>query len=92
MISSVLPTRHDHIHIQPAIELTGDEDCREITGRLTMNDVTKICFLERQTEQRTGDHPGWRAEAWAGIDGHTTPLASDFNVDCLWRRTWARSN
>ena len=59
------------------IEVTGDTTAN-ITGDLTMNDVTKSVVLDA-TLNKAGPHP--RAEKdWAGFDATATLLRSDFGL------------
>lgn len=60
-----------------AIEITGDNTAN-ITGDLTMNDITKSVVLDAKLNQ-TGDHPQ-AGKPWAGFDATTTLLRSDFGV------------
>ncbi|MDW3183900.1 YceI family protein [Roseobacter sp.] len=60
-----------------AIEVTG-EDTAQITGDLTMNDVTKSVTLDAVLNQ-TGDHPQ-AGKPWAGFDATATVLRSDFGL------------
>ncbi len=60
-----------------AIEITGDNTA-EITGDLTMNDVTKSVVLDAVLNQ-TGVHPMANKD-WAGFDATTTLLRSDFGL------------
>ncbi|MFK7881091.1 YceI family protein [Roseobacter sp.] len=59
------------------IEVTGDNTA-QITGDLTMNDVTQSVVLDAKLNQ-TGDHPQ-AGKPWAGFDATTTVLRSDFNL------------
>ena len=59
------------------IEVTGDGTA-DITGDLTMNDVTMPVTLAATLNQ-VGDHP-MENQPWAGFDASTTILRSDFNV------------
>ncbi len=59
------------------IEVTG-ENTANITGDLTMNDVTKSVVLETKLNQM-GDNP-MSQTPWLGFDATTTLLRSDFNV------------
>ncbi|MBB3994709.1 polyisoprenoid-binding protein YceI [Sulfitobacter undariae] len=61
-----------------AIEVTG-ENTANITGDLTMNDITKSVVLDAKLNQ-TGDHP-MQGKPWAGFDATTTLLRSEFGVD-----------
>ncbi|MGZ2257619.1 YceI family protein [Roseobacter sp. A03A-229] len=63
-----------------AIEVTG-EDTAQITGDLTMNDVTKSVVLDAVLNQ-TGTHPMANKE-WAGFDATTTLLRSDFGLGAI---------
>jgi polyisoprenoid-binding protein YceI len=59
------------------IEVTGDTTAN-ITGDLTMNDLTKSVVLDA-TLNKAGQHP--RAEKdWAGFDATATLLRSDFGL------------
>jgi len=60
-----------------SIEVTGDGTA-QITGNLTMNDVTKEVVLDAVLNQ-TGTHP-MANKAWAGFDATTTLLRSDFGL------------
>lgn len=60
-----------------AIEVTGD-DTANITGDLTVNDVTKSVVLDAKLNQ-VGDHPQ-AGKPWAGFDATTTILRSDFEL------------
>ncbi|MFP7672821.1 YceI family protein [Marivita sp. S0852] len=60
-----------------AIEVTG-EGTANITGDLTLNDVTKPVTLAASLNQ-LGDHP-MENKPWAGFDATTTILRSDFNL------------
>ncbi|MEO0358575.1 MAG: YceI family protein [Pseudomonadota bacterium] len=59
------------------IEVTGDATAN-ITGELTMNDVTKSVVLETTLNQ-AGDNP-MSGAPWIGFDATTTILRSDFGV------------
>lgn len=59
------------------INVTGD-DTAEITGDLTINDVTKSVVLDA-TLNKTGEHP-MAGKAWAGFDATTTLLRSDYGL------------
>ncbi|WP_299206654.1 YceI family protein [uncultured Tateyamaria sp.] len=59
------------------IELTGD-DTAQITGDLTMNDVTKSVVLDATLNQ-AGANP-LNQKDWAGFNATTTLLRSDFNL------------
>lgn len=61
-----------------AIEVTG-EDTANITGDLTMNDITKSVVLDAKLNQM-GDNP-MAGKPWLGFDATTTLLRSDFDVD-----------
>ncbi|SEM44426.1 Polyisoprenoid-binding protein YceI [Loktanella fryxellensis] len=60
-----------------AIEVTG-ENTANITGDLSMNDVTKSVVLEATLNQ-AGEHP-MEGKPWVGFDATTTLLRSDFGV------------
>ncbi|MEM6940541.1 MAG: YceI family protein [Pseudomonadota bacterium] len=60
-----------------AIEVTG-EDTAQITGDLTMNDITKSVTLDA-TLNKVGDHP-MAGKPWMGFNATTTLLRSDFGV------------
>ncbi len=60
-----------------AIEVTGEGQAN-ITGDLTINDVTKSVVLDAKLNQ-IGTHPS-AGKPWAGFDGTTTLLRSDFNL------------
>lgn len=60
-----------------SIEVTG-EDTAQITGDLTMNDVTKSVVLDTTLNQK-GEHP-MQNKPWLGFDASTTLLRSDFGV------------
>ncbi len=60
-----------------AIEVTG-ETTAKITGDLEMNGVTKSVVLDAVLNQ-TGDHP-MEGKAWAGFDGTTTLIRSEFGL------------
>ena len=60
-----------------SIEVTG-ENTANITGNLTMNDVTQEVVLET-TLNNQGMHPQ-QNRPWLGFDATTTVLRSDFNV------------
>ena len=60
-----------------SIEVTG-ENTANITGDLTMNDVTKSVVLDAVLNQ-VGDHPQ-AGKPWAGFDAKTTLLRSDFDL------------
>lgn len=60
-----------------SIEVTG-EGTANITGDLTMNDITKSVVLDA-TLNKAGDHPQ-AGKPWAGFDATTTILRSDFGV------------
>lgn len=60
-----------------SIEVTG-EDTAQITGDLTMNDVTKSVVLDTTLNQM-GEHP-MQNKPWLGFDATTTLLRSDFGV------------
>lgn len=60
-----------------SIAVTG-EDTADITGDLTMNDVTKSVVLNAVLNQ-TGMHPQAGKE-WAGFDATNTLLRSDFGL------------
>ncbi len=60
-----------------SIEVTG-ENTANITGDLTMNDVTKSVVLDAVLNQ-VGDHPQ-AGKPWAGFDAQTTLLRSDFDL------------
>jgi polyisoprenoid-binding protein YceI len=59
------------------IEVTG-ETTAQITGDLTINDVTKPVVLDAILNQ-SGDHP-MAGKPWAGFDASATVLRSDFNL------------
>lgn len=59
------------------IEVTG-EDSAQITGDLTMNDVTKSVVLDT-TLSKQAEHP-MENKPWLGFDATTTLLRSDFGV------------
>lgn len=61
-----------------AIEVTG-EGTANITGDLTMNDITKSVVLDAVLN-KVDTHPMANKE-WAGFDATTTLLRSDFGVD-----------
>lgn len=61
-----------------SIEVTG-EDTANITGDLTMNDVTKSVVLAANLNQAS-EHP-MANKPWAGFNATTTLLRSDFGVD-----------
>lgn len=61
-----------------AIEVTG-EDTANITGDLTMNDVTKSVVLDAKLT-KADNHP-MQNKPWAGFNATTTLLRSDFGVD-----------
>ena len=60
-----------------AIEVTG-ENTANISGDLTVNEITKPVTLEANLNQ-LGDHP-MANQPWAGFSATTTILRSDFNV------------
>lgn len=60
-----------------SIEVTG-EGTANITGDLTMNDVTKSVVLATNLNQ-LAEHP-MQKKPWAGFNATTTLLRSDFNV------------
>jgi len=60
-----------------SIEVTG-EDTAQITGDLTMNDMTKSVVLDTRLNQKA-DHP-MQNKPWLGFDATTTLLRSDFGV------------
>jgi polyisoprenoid-binding protein YceI len=60
-----------------SIEVTG-EDTAQITGDLTMNDVTKSVVLDTTLNQKA-DHP-MQNKPWLGFDATTTLLRSDYGV------------
>ncbi|WP_299559776.1 YceI family protein [uncultured Sulfitobacter sp.] len=60
-----------------AIEVTGD-DTAEITGDLTINDVTKSVVLDATLNQ-AADNP-MANKPWAGFDATTTLLRSDYDL------------
>ena len=57
--------------------MTG-ETTAQITGDLTINDVTKPVVLDAILNQ-SGDHP-MAGKPWAGFDASATVLRSDFNL------------
>ncbi|MFO7758141.1 MAG: YceI family protein [Roseovarius sp.] len=59
------------------IEVTG-EDSAQITGDLTMNDVTKSVVLDTTLTQQA-EHP-MENKPWLGFEATTTLLRSDFGV------------
>jgi len=59
------------------IEVTGDTTA-QITGDLTINNVTKPVVLDAVLNQ-SGDHP-MAGKPWAGFDASATVLRSDFNL------------
>ena len=59
------------------IEVTGDGTAN-ITGDLTMNDVTKSVVLAA-TLNKVDNHP-MANKPWAGFDATLTLLRSDFNL------------
>lgn len=63
-----------------AINVTG-EDTAEITGDLTINDVTKSVTLDA-TLNAAGEFPFGEMQGtpWAGFDATTTILRSDYNL------------
>lgn len=61
-----------------AIEVTG-EGTANITGDLTMNDVTKSVVLA-STLNKVSEHP-MAKKPWAGFNATTTLLRSDFGVE-----------
>ncbi|MFN2305588.1 MAG: YceI family protein [Paracoccaceae bacterium] len=60
------------------INVTG-ENTAEITGELTMNDITQVVTLETTLNQ-AGEHP-MEGKPWLGFDATTTVLRSDFGMD-----------
>ncbi|MEM1076819.1 MAG: YceI family protein [Pseudomonadota bacterium] len=60
-----------------SIEVTG-ENTANITGDLTINDVTKSVVLDAVLNQ-TGTHPMANQE-WAGFDATTTLIRSEFGL------------
>jgi polyisoprenoid-binding protein YceI len=60
-----------------SIEVTGD-GAANITGDLTMNDVTKSVVLDA-TLNKMGAHPQSQKD-WAGFDATATLLRSDFGL------------
>ena len=60
-----------------AVEVTG-EGTANITGDLTLNDVTKSVVLAAKLNQ-VGDHP-MEGKPWAGFDATVTLLRSDYNL------------
>lgn len=60
-----------------SIEVTG-ETTANITGDLTVNDVTKSVVLDA-TLNKVGPHPESQKE-WAGFDATTTLVRSDFGL------------
>ncbi|KIN72084.1 YceI family protein [Sulfitobacter guttiformis] len=61
-----------------SIEVTGDNTAN-ITGDLTMNDITKSVVLAANLNQAS-EHP-MANKPWAGFNATTTLLRSDFGVD-----------
>ncbi|MCA1776135.1 MAG: YceI family protein [Loktanella sp.] len=60
------------------INVTG-ENTAEITGELTMNDITQVVTLDTTLNQ-AGEHP-MEGKPWLGFDATTTVLRSDFGMD-----------
>ncbi len=60
-----------------AIEVTGDNTA-DITGDLTINDVTKSVVLDAKLNQ-VGQNP-LNGKDWAGFDATTVVKRSDFNL------------
>lgn len=60
------------------INVTG-ENTAEITGELTMNDITQVVTLDTTLNQ-AGEHP-MEGKPWLGFDATTTALRSDFGMD-----------
>lgn len=59
------------------IEVTGEKTAK-ITGDLTLNGVTKSVVLDAILNQ-AGEHP-MEKKMWAGFNGSTTLLRSDYNL------------
>ncbi len=59
------------------IEVTGEKTAK-ITGDLTLNGVTKSVVLDAVLNQ-AGEHP-MEKKMWAGFNGSTTLLRSDYNL------------
>jgi len=59
------------------IEVTGEKTAK-ITGDLTLNGVTKSVVLDAVLIQ-AGEHP-MEKKMWAGFNGSTTLLRSDYNL------------
>ena len=59
------------------IEVTGDATA-QITGDLTMNDVTKSVVLDATLNQAATNPMA--NKPWAGFDATTTLLRSDYNL------------
>lgn len=60
------------------INVTG-ENTAEITGELTMNEITQVVTLDTTLNQ-AGEHP-MEGKPWLGFDATTTVLRSDFGMD-----------
>jgi polyisoprenoid-binding protein YceI len=60
------------------INVTGDNTA-EITGDLTINDITQVVTLDATLNQ-AGEHP-MEGQPWLGFDATTTLLRSDFDMD-----------
>lgn len=63
--------------VSTSIEVTGDGTAN-ITGDLTMNDITKSVVLDAKLN-KSGTHPQSQKE-WAGFDATTTLLRSEFDM------------
>ncbi|MGB0682136.1 MAG: YceI family protein [Magnetovibrionaceae bacterium] len=67
----------DVTFVSTKIERTGDKTAN-ITGDLSMNGMTKEVVIAATLNQ-VSDHP-MKKKGWAGFDGETTVLRSDFGV------------